>query len=306
LALAILGWLGWRLASDWAEAAPPLPTPGLPELIGATATGGAALALLAGLFVGLLVAVGQDPAPHRAYAWRSWLQSYFYRYVPGKVVLVVERVRMGAHLGIPRSTSVILVFWETLLLLVGACALAAVGLLVGEGDLVGAPSLGSVALLGAVGAVGLLSIAPALRIAASRIPALGRKLPHLILDVGVAPQAALALGYAMVWLLLGVSFAWTCRWFEAGADAGAAEVIWFVLAYVAGLVVGVTPAGLGVREGLLVAGLATRYPPATAMAFALTSRVLMTIIELTMLGFATRIRPPDATPADGASVSAAE
>jgi len=300
LALAILGWLGWRLASDWAEAAPPWPTPSLTEFIGATASGAGALALLAGLFVGLLVAVGQDPSPHRAYAWRSWLQSYFYRYVPGRVVLVVERVRMGAHLGIPRSTSVILVFWETLLLLVGACALAAVGVLLGDGALVGAPSLGSVAVLGLAGALGLLSIAPALRVAARYVPSLGRKLPHLVLDVGVAPQAVLAVGYAVVWLLLGLSFAWTCRWFDAGADAGAAEVIWFVLAYVAGLVVGVTPAGLGVREGLLVAGLATRYPPGTAIAFALTSRVLMTIVELAMLGCATRIRPPDATPVDGA------
>ena len=102
----------------------------------------------------------------------------------------------------------------------------------------------------------------------------------------------LSLGYAAVWSLLGLSFALTCRWFPEGRGAGLEEALWYVLAYVGGLILGLTPAGLGVREGLLVAGLATRYPPTTALAFALASRVLMTLVELPVVGLSTLVPEP--------------
>ena len=82
------------------------------------------------------------------------------------------------------------------------------------------------------------------------------------------------------------------RGFEVGADAGVLVALSFVVSYVTGLVVGVTPAGLGIREGLLVAGLSGVYPAPTALAFGIASRVLMTIIEVALVGLAALVRPP--------------
>jgi len=292
LALGVLGWVGWSLYTDWSAASFPELRPSVPDVIGAVGMGALGLLGLPWLFVGALGAAGLYRPEHRAFYLRIWLQGYFFRYVPGKVLLVVERVRLGRMAGLEPATSVVLVLWETLLLLVGACLLACGGVAV-LGPEVGASP--GVLVAGLVGAVVLLAgFAPGLRWLVRRVPAVEDKVPGLVLDVPWTRQGLLALGYAGVWLALGVSFSFTCRWFVPGSEAGLSEALWFVTSYVAGLVIGVTPAGLGVREGLIVAGLSGAHGPATALAFALASRLLMTAIELIAVGSAvTNVRTPD-------------
>ena len=61
---------------------------------------------------------------HRfAYA-RAWLQAYFFRYVPGKVLVVVQLIQLSKLLGIPASVTVVLTTWEILLLILGAATVA--------------------------------------------------------------------------------------------------------------------------------------------------------------------------------------
>lgn len=292
VALGILAWLGWRLAQDF-EALRHLPLDPQPlDLAGATLAGLGALLLLALLFPALLTVTGHARPGHSAYYARIWLQSYFHRYVPGKIVLVVERVRMGDQVGLARSTSVLLLAWETVLLLVGACLAGALGLAAVGSEVAGGPALPGVVGVGALLMAGILVAPRALRWVLQRMPFLRSKAHHFTLEARPRDWAGLALGYGLVWGLLGLSFALSCRWFPAGAEAGVEEALWYVLAYVGGMVVGLTPAGLGVREGLLVAGLATRYDPAAALAFALASRLLLTAVELPLVGLATLIRRP--------------
>jgi hypothetical protein len=177
------------------------------------------------------------------------------------------RVGLAERLGIPRTTSVVLVLWETLLLLGGAAVLAP--LAAGRS----APVVGALCL-----AV-LVAFLPLARVGAR---ALGSPLPA----VPARTQLGLVAGYALVWLVFGVSFAATCRWFASGEDAGLDAALAFVAAYVAGLVAAVAPAGVGVREAVLVAALGTE----DALAMALASRIAMTAVELALVGL-SRLAP---------------
>ena len=64
----------------------------------------AAIAAYQALFVAWLMMLrrtGYFRREHTGRYARIWWVSYMYRYVPGKVLLVVERARLGAPLGIP-------------------------------------------------------------------------------------------------------------------------------------------------------------------------------------------------------------
>lgn len=297
LAAIVVAWVVARLAKEWRTSTPPAFEPAAVDLLLAVGSAVAALLLLALLFVASLKLVGHYERRHLAFYLRIWLQGYFWRYVPGKVVLVVERARLGEQVGIPRATSVVLVLWETLLLLTGATVLAAAALpwLRASEDLSTGAVLGALALsLG-----GALLLPLLLRLAAGRLPALRARLSPELLAVRPVQVLPLVAGYALVWALLGASFAWTCRLFAGGEAAGVEVALRYVLGYVAGLVLSVTPAGLGVREGLVVAGLAGTVPATTGLAFALASRVLMTAVELALVALASRFQPaPDALPRD--------
>lgn len=291
LAAGIVGFVGWRLAGEWQQTTPPAFQPTVLDGSLAVGTAVAALLLLALLFTASLRLVGPYDPRQRWFYLRIWLQGYFWRYVPGKVLLVVERARLGEQVGIPRATSVVLVLWETLLLLAGAGVVASATLpLVAGGD---GPDTALVLAGTAAAVVGTLLLPAGLRLAAARLPALRARLDPALLSLGPLPVLGLVLGYALVWLLLGASFTFTCRCFEGGDAAGAMVALRYVFGYVAGLVLSVTPAGLGVREGLVVAGLGDTFPAAAGLAFALASRVLMTAVELVLVGIATRIPPAD-------------
>ena len=95
-ALGVVVWVGWRLFQDWNAASFPAWTPTFPVAFGAVAAGAAGLLALPLLFVAELRVAGLHRPEHRAFYARIWLQGYFFRYVPGKVLLVAERVRLGS------------------------------------------------------------------------------------------------------------------------------------------------------------------------------------------------------------------
>ena len=87
------------------------------------------------------------------------------------------------------------------------------------------------------------------------------------------------------WLLNGLH-AWILA-VGLGADPAAAvplAVGGFALAWCVGFLVVVTPAGLGVREAVLVATLAPVLAPADALVLALVSRALLTASDLILAG----------------------
>jgi len=290
LAVGIIAVIAWRLAEQW-EGRP------LPALVGspvpllvATLCGAAALLGLALLYAALLRLTGHLAPGSLPWALRTWLQGYFYRYIPGKLMLVVERARLAEQAGVGRTTSVVLVLWETLLLLAGACVVAGLAAS-GLPAAAGVPT-GLVRAVGVAALSGALLFGPILRFLSRHSAWLSARLPPAVLVVPAGWQALLVLGYGAVWLLLGASFTFTCRAFTSGAGAGLDTAVLYVVGYVLGLVVGVTPAGLGLREGLVAAGLASRFPAEASLVFVLASRALMTVVELVLVGLSLLVPPP--------------
>jgi uncharacterized membrane protein YbhN (UPF0104 family) len=105
---------------------------------------------------------------------------------------------------------------------------------------------------------------------------------------------ALAMSVAwmvVAWIGYGVqAFVLVSQAAPAGTSVGLPVLLQcmgiFALAWVAGLLFVVVPAGAGVREVILVVGLASVLPSGAALAVALLSRVLLTVTDLLLAGAA--------------------
>jgi hypothetical protein len=93
--------------------------------------------------------------------------------------------------------------------------------------------------------------------------------------------AWLVAGYALYWAVTGLAFAALVAALHP-LDAGDVPLVMaaYAAAYAAGFLALLTPAGLGVREGVLVVALAPVLPAGPALVVALVSRVWMMLVEL--------------------------
>lgn len=298
-----LGWAAHTSFHAWGSTPMPGLAAGPMEWAVAVAVGTVALVLLATVSAAGVVALGLVPRigiGAFTLAWyRLWFISYLYRYIPGKVVLIAERVRMGRNFGIPATPSVLLVVWESGLLLAGAAVFSAIGY-AGVPLPADAP-LSQVQVIGGAGLciVGLLLFPYELRWAARRFPWLAQRLPGMVLDVPMLAQLGLVLGNAVCWGLLGLCFAQTAALFENGMELPVRSLaVWYVVSYVVGQVSSVTPAGLGVREAVLVATLADVAAPPVVLAWAVANRLLLAAVEhvLQLLSLTVRLPSGGAEP----------
>jgi hypothetical protein len=299
--VAVLVIAGRQLHAAWGST--PMPTPRLAPggVLAAVLPGALALLTLAGVSAAGVIALGRAPAgPRGAFllGWfRLWFVSYFYRYIPGKVVLLTERVRLGRHFGIPADTSVLLVLWESGLLVAGSAVFAALG----YAAMPVAPASPVPPWAGLAGAgivvAGLLLFPPALRWAAARFRTVARRVPGAVIDVPVPAQLGLVFGNAVCWGLLGLCFAGTAALLPADTAASAGQLaVWYVVSYVVGQVSSVTPAGLGVREAVLVGALADTVPAPVVLAWAVANRLLLAAVEAVLLLSSLLVPLPSAGP----------
>ncbi len=243
-----------------------------------------ALAFLAGL-AGLLAlplawavlirGAGVRPEASLAEQGHIWLLSYLYRYVPGKVLLVAERTRLGAGVGIPPLVGAAVTIVESVLVVACGCACSLLAL----------PALVEIETVLLAGLVLPATVAltpPLLRLVGRSRIALryGSSWPHLTFrDVGAA--AAL---YVAFWLLQGLSLGLLCRGLvpDAAPPLGILSGL-YAFSFTAGVLALFAPAGIGVREGVLAAGLHSVLGPPAAAMLALAARVWGTAIELLAL-----------------------
>jgi hypothetical protein len=291
LMVAITVALAWQIARDWES---------VRELEFRITTGNflACLAFSIGGLLGLPIAfvlilrrIGlYRPTCHLFY-YRLWLQAYFFRYVPTKVVLVAERVRLGNQAGLSPVNSLALLALETLLLTAGAAVLlvALLGFVPGSGGGVVWISLGALVV-----SLAFLTLLPSVFRLAGRISWLRGWTANLDrVQLPYADQTALIVLYTVIWFSLGAAFFFFCRWFvHLDLDQLAIVVFWFVAAYVTGLLSSITPAGLGVREGVVVLGLASVFEPGQAVALAIAGRIWMTLVEMLCVAAARAIPVP--------------
>jgi uncharacterized membrane protein YbhN (UPF0104 family) len=213
---------------------------------------------------------------------RVWFLSNLARYVPGNIWSYVGAVELARREGVARRTT-LAVMALTQVLSVGVALLAGLPVLLAERARLGRP-----ALLGAV-----LVVAGAALAAVFRRQLLGlarRRLPGF--EPGdLAPSAGtvalLVVGYAAYWAVTGLAFATlVASLYPLPAADVPLVVAAYAAAYAAGFLALLTPAGLGVREGVLVVALAPLLPAGPALVVALLSRVWMMLAELVGAGVA--------------------
>jgi glycosyltransferase 2 family protein len=232
---------------------------------------------------------------------RAWIRSRLGRYVPGKVPMLLIRHRAYPDASLARVT--LATVTEQAASLAAAAALVLAGILAGGAEI---PGVGPLAAAGAV----LLMLAvlhPAvIRTAANPVlrvlhrPPLEDLPPYRIL-------LAASMAYTIPALVHGMSLFVLLK---AMIDLAPGSYLTVTAAYfgasIAGLLVLVAPAGLGVREGLVVLFLGGLAPRPVLASATLLMRLVYSVTELVLfaaagLGRATGGSRRTAEPACGTS-----
>jgi len=213
---------------------------------------------------------------------RIWFLSNLARYVPGNVWSYVGAVELARREGVARRTT-LAVMALTQVLSVGVALAAGLPVLLAERARLGRP-----ALLGAVVVVAVAGLAVLFR---RRLLGLARRRLPGFDPAELAPSAGtvawLVAGYAAYWVVTGLAFAaLVASLYPLAAGDVPLVVAAYAAAYAAGFLALLTPAGLGVREGVLVIALTPVLPAGPALDVALVSRVWMMLVELAGAGIA--------------------
>lgn len=214
-------------------------------------------------------------------AGRIFFLGQLGKYLPGSVWPVLAQMELGAAEGLARSQ----VGTASLLsLALGLPGALVIGLLAAPALLSTGGSAYAL-LFVAIPVVALLLWPPVLNPLLGRALRLVRRPPPQLLAGRAVARVALLSGAAN--LLLGAHAAVLADDLGArGASVLPLAIGGFTLASVAGLLALPVPAGVGVRDPVLVATLLPVLPLAQAVVLALASRLLLTVADLTAAGAA--------------------
>ena len=269
--------------------------------VGAASALGSLLAVLVGLLASAMVWRALLADLGTSLALRPALHVFFLgqlgKYVPGSVFAIAAQMELGRSQGAPRSR-------------VGTASLLFMGVLVAAGLLAAAVALPLTSPDALRDYAWVLLVLP-LGLAVLHPPVLTRLVGALLKVLRREPLerplsrrgVASALGWALVmWAAYGVHLWLLVRPQETTgrADLLLLSLGAYALAWTAGFLFVVAPAGVGVREVALVAALAPVLDEAAALAVAVLSRVLMTLGDLLWGSAGAALRPRNGHEAVGA------
>ena len=281
--LVALGVAVWSLHARWAEvrsAATQL-SPGALALALAFALGSLALSLLT--WRSTLAALGTH-VPLRP-AGRIFFLGQLGKYLPGSVWPVLAQMELGAAAGLSRTQ----VGTASLLsLAIGVPGALLLGLLAAPALLSAGVPTYAVLFVG-LPVTAVLLWPPVLNPLLERALRLARRpAPQQRLTGPAVTRIAVLSGAANV--LLGLqALVLAVDLGARGATVLPLAVGGFTLAAVAGLLAVPVPAGVGVREAVLVATLSPVLPLARAVVLAVASRLVLTVADLVVAGAAAAV-----------------
>lgn len=298
---AVIVTLAYEASDGWEPIWQRIAQGDFEPLVLAALLNAAAIALLATVWSLTLIPLRKFQ-PDRVPAYlRVWIYTYLCRYVPGKVLLVVERVRLGRRLGLAPEWSVRALLAESLFLVFGGLLLLAAiamfhaevipgtwnALLLVFGCGLVLASLPMLISLARNAPIGFIA-SRAERFASIRLP--------MLWQIGLSGLCAVA------WCALAGSFLTVLVWVAGplSVDWGV-TVFWFIAAYLTGNIVSLAPAGIGVREGVLAGGLSSMVPLEIAAGVTLLARMVSVVAELGLMMPAFMVRLPAAEPHPGGS-----
>jgi hypothetical protein len=238
------------------------------------------VALLAGMAVsawawGAMAGELGGEAPRLLDSMRIVFSANLGRYLPGRIWQVAGLAIFARRQGVPPAVSVTSAVLGQVFALAAVAALAAPALmgLGGGGRTAGFAALGTATVLALV-----LTIPGVLRTGVRVAFRLAREPQDKVPAFGPLFAIRWMAVYLMSWIVYGAAFIMLVRGLgiQAGAVALASS---FSAAYLMGYVAVFAPAGIGVREGFLVAFLDPHVGPA-ALGVALIARVWITVAEL--------------------------
>lgn len=223
------------------------------------------------------------PCPPRSVVTSIWGRSLLGRYVPGSVLMVLGRVVLSHERGVPKRASAAAMVYEWLLS-VGVAAAASVLFVAVYG--IGGDAVWYVALL----PLGLIALHPRIfgPVSAWALRKAGRE--PLARTIGPGALLGLVGWFALVAALLGLAM-WLLVVSAAGTGAGGPVFVGaaFLLSFAVSAVAVIIPSGLGVREGVFALALAGKVPEGVAVALAVGSRLMLTLVELAFVAVAVLV-----------------
>lgn len=240
--------------------------------------------------------------------WRRVLSLYlvaqFGKYLPGNVGQYVGRVMMGRDMGIPVPVTLATMVTEALWGVGTALGLSALSLYVFlDARFAALPSWASATGL-AFCFIGLL-VAPWLGITLARrlVPRLMDRVlaTHGVSAPGWVAALKVSLLYVACSLCMGLILQWQSQYLFGAAPAPLLQVSgFFAFAWLAGYLLPGAPAGIGVRESMIVLLFTPIFGEGTALALGITLRLATTLADvLAFLGGwawrnaqSRRIEPP--------------
>jgi len=270
--LLAVGLLCFALVDQWPTVAPKFDRLSLWDTLGSGA------AVLVGMYASLLswrvLLAGLGSPLTVLAAGRIFFIGQIGKYVPGSVWPVLAQMELGADVGVPRASSAIALLFIYVLYTTSASLVAVSGL----PWIVHAFPIW-LAVLALV--VGVTVLVPAVL---NRLVRFGLRLLRRPASVQISgPAIIISFAWSLVmWVcfglqifLLSVDIGQESTWHLAVLAVGGYAVAW-----VAGFLTIVAPAGGGVREAVLTATLAATLGRPDAFAVALVSRALMTAGDL--------------------------
>lgn len=213
----------------------------------------------------------------RTPALSLYLASQLARYTPGKIGLPLVRMEGAPRIGLTRTLVGISILVESLSWTATGAVLGFLLLAVTVPDAGLGAVLGKLALPGfGLSALGLLVFMVVDR---SRYPG---KVRALLAPGGEGPVVPLAVPLVQLsyWALVAVHGYLMSRALGASDESGMTAMGFYVVASVAGFVVLAAPAGLGVREAVLLAGLTPSVGASGALGATLISRAASLVADV--------------------------
>jgi uncharacterized membrane protein YbhN (UPF0104 family) len=228
-------------------------------------------------------------------AWRLILRSYGFRvgfadcyrilavsnlgkYLPGKVWFAVGRMYLARRFAVPERVSIVSTLLETFLLGISACMIAV--------STIAAPWGGSLSLRASVVVMGVVVLGlfvthPAVfeRLVNLVLRRLGR--PPVQMSLSYCGIVGLLVLYCLSWFWQGLGFFFLVKSFY-DIRVSFWPILWgiYALAWMTGFVNILTPAGLGVREGIMSFLLSLYMATSMAVIVALVTRVWSTLVDV--------------------------
>lgn len=234
--------------------------------------------------------------------WRAFFVAQLGKYLPGGIWALVAQVAMARDLKVPARQAATATFLTIALSIISSLLLALVTL--------------PFALPGLVTAYWwvFLAVPVLLVLLHPRLVAWWSSTAFRLLR---RPGAGVQLSWAVLlrstvllllsWVALGLHFGALVAELEGDQEGEFSRWVLsvgiFALAWVAGFLVIVAPAGAGVREAALVLGFASVMPAGAVLAVAVLSRVLLVAADVVLAGgmvLTARLRPAGSATPDGA------